>query len=406
MENNQWFRTYLFIWAGQFVSMISSYSVHFAVIIWLSLKHQSAEVLALAGIAGLLPQAIIGPFAGVFIDRWDRKLVMILADAFIALCTFVMTFIMNDGDPNLVLVYFLLGCRSVGNAFHAPAMQAVAPLIVPEQELLRVSGINQMLQSFSGIAGPALGTLVITYFPIAKVLYLDIIGALVAITSLFFVSIPRLKREKTKPSFSSVIHELKEGMQAVYHNKGLSLLFLFAMIVTFFIMPVAIMFPLLTTGHYAGGKWEMGLIEIIWGVGMLIGGSILGIMRVKTSKIVLINAMHIIIGLTFTFSGFFPGTWFLGFVVLTAFGGVALSIFSAAFMTILQEEVDPDKLGRVFSLYFSMAMLPSIVGLLFTGSIAENVGVPYSFIVSGILVSLVGVISFFVPSLMKLGKQE
>jgi DHA3 family macrolide efflux protein-like MFS transporter len=263
-----------------------------------------------------------------------------------------------------------------------------------------------MIQSFSGIAGPALGTLAISYFPISKVLYIDIIGALVAITSLFFVSIPHIKREKTKPSISSVITELKEGMQTVYTNKGLSYLFLFAMIVTFFIMPVAIIFPLLTTGHYEGGKWEMGIIEIIWGVGMLIGGSILGIMRIKTSKIILINSMHIIIGLTFLFSGLLPGTWFIGFVILTAFGGIGLSIFSAAFMTILQEEVSPDKLGRIFSLYFSIAVLPSIVGLLFTGIIAETIGVPFAFVISGILVILVGVISFFIPSLMQLGRKK
>lgn len=406
MENNHWFRTYLFIWSGQFVSMITSYAVHFAVIIWLSLKHDSAEILALAGIAGLLPQALIGPFAGVFIDRWDRKLVMIFADAFIALCTLVMTFILTEESPNIGLIYFLLACRSVGNAFHSPAMQAVAPLIVPENELLRVSGVNQMIQSFSGIAGPALGTLAISYFPISKVLYIDIIGALVAITSLFFVSIPRIEREKTKPSISSVIAELKEGMQTVYTNKGLSYLFLFAMLVTFFIMPVAIIFPLLTTGHYGGGKWEMGIIEIIWGVGMLIGGSVLGIMRIKTSKIILINSMHIIIGLTFLFSGLLPGTWFLGFVILTAFGGIGLSIFSAAFMTILQEEVEPDKLGRIFSLYFSIAVLPSIVGLLFTGIIAETIGVPFAFVISGILVILVGIVSFFIPSLMKLGSNK
>ena len=406
MEKNNWLSTYLFIWAGQFVSMITSYSVGFAVIIWLSLEHQSAEVLAFAGIAGLLPQAIIGPFAGVFIDRWNRKLVMMLADTFIALCTLVMVFSMSDGSTNLGFIYFLLGCRSVGNAFHSPAMQAIAPLIVPEKELLRVSGINQMLQSVSSIAGPALGTLAITYFPISKVLYLDIIGALIAVTSLFFVSIPHLKREKTKHSFSSVLIELKEGMQAVFHNKGLAFLFLFSMIATLCIMPVAIMFPLLTTGHYAGGKWEMGFIEMIWGVGMLIGGSLLGIMQVKISKVILVNTMHVILGITFSLSGLFPGTWFIGFVLLTAFGGMALSILSAAFMTILQEEVAPDKLGRVFSLYFSVAVLPSIIGLLFTGFIAESIGVAYAFVASGFLVTLVGIMSFLVPSLMKLGKKK
>src|SRR5690606_37081338 len=140
-----------------FISLLSSSAVNFAVIIWLSLEYKSAEVLAFSAIAGLLPQALIGPFAGVYIDRWDRKKVMIFADAFIAVCTLVMTFILRDGNTNLIFIYLLLGCRSIGSAFHAPAMQAIAPLIVPEKELLRVSGINQVLQSVSSIAGPALG---------------------------------------------------------------------------------------------------------------------------------------------------------------------------------------------------------------------------------------------------------
>src|SRR5690606_8846705 len=117
-------------------SMLTSYAVHFAVIIWLSLEHQSAEVLAFAGIAGMLPQALIGPFAGVFIDRWNRKKVMIFSDAFIALCALVMAYILKYHSSDMFWIYVLLGCRSVGNAFHGPAMQAVAPLIVPANELL------------------------------------------------------------------------------------------------------------------------------------------------------------------------------------------------------------------------------------------------------------------------------
>lgn len=66
MENNKWLQTYLYIWVGQFLSMLSSYAVQFAIIIWLSLEWQSAQVLAYAAIAGMLPQAIIGPFAGVY----------------------------------------------------------------------------------------------------------------------------------------------------------------------------------------------------------------------------------------------------------------------------------------------------------------------------------------------------
>lgn len=405
MENRKWFRTYLFIWAGQFVSMLTSYAVNFAVIIWLSLAYKSAEVLAFSGIAGMLPQAVIGPFAGVFIDRWDRKKVMIFSDAFIAICTFAMTFVLKDDNVDLFWVYLLLGLRSVGTAFHAPALQAVAPLLVPEKELLRVSGINQMLQSVSGIAGPALGTLAITYFSISKVLYLDVIGATAAIVSLLFVTIPRLKVEGNA-SVSAVLAELKEGFMAIHVNRGLGFLFLYAMIATFFIMPVAVMFPLLTTGHYQGGKWEMSLIEIVWGVGMLVGGSILGVMRISVSKIILINTMHIILGLTFVLSGFFPASWFIGFVVITTLGGIAMSVFSAAFMTTIQEEVLPSMLGRVFSLYFSMAVLPSMFGLLFTGFVAEIIGVANAFMISGTLMVLVGIVSFLTPVLMRLGSRK
>lgn len=403
MKNQKWFRTYAFIWSGQFLSMLTSYAVHFAVIIWLSLTHQSAEVLAFAGIAGLLPQALIGPFAGVFIDRWDRKKVMIFADAFIALCAFAMTFALKQETPDLFWIYLLLACRSVGNAFHTPAMQAIAPLIVPEKELLRVSGVNQILQSVSSIAGPALGTLAITFFSVSDVLYLDIIGAAAAILSLLFIRIPHIKKHASS-SVSNVLSELRQGARAIYANKGLGWMFLYAIIATFFIMPVAILFPLLTTGHYEGGKWEMSLVEIVWGIGMLVGGSMLGFLRIKTPKIILVNTMHILLGVTFLLSGWFPPSWFIGFVLLTTLGGMAMSVFSAAFMTIIQEEVSPAMLGRVFSLYFSMAVLPSLIGLLFTGFIAEWIGVAPAFLIAGTLVALVGVASFLTPTLMQLGR--
>lgn len=406
MKTEKWFKTYIYIWIGQFVSMLSSSAVNFAVIIYLSLHYKSAEILAFSGIAGLLPQALIGPFAGVFIDRWDRKKVMVYADGFIAVCTFLMSFAFVDGEANLFLVYLLLACRSVGSAFHSPAIQAIAPLLVPREQLLRVSGINQMLQSVSSIAGPAIGTLAITFLPIGKVLYLDVAGAILAIVSLLFVRIPHVSTGSAKASVGLVITDLKVGMQAIYKNRGLSLLFIYAMIATFCVMPVAIMFPLLTIDHYGGDKWEMSVIEVIWGVGMLIGGGLLGALKVDWSKVVLVNIMHIVLGLTFVLSGVFPASWFYGFVLVTGIGGIAMSIFSAAFMTIIQEQVKPEMLGRVFSLYFSLAILPSVIGLLFTGIIADSIGVTNAFIISGIAMAMVGIASFMTPSVMRLGENK
>ena len=82
-----------------------------------------------------------------------------------------------------------------------------------------------------------------------------------------------------------------------------------------------------------------------------------------------------------------------------------MSLFSASFMTTIQEEVAPQMLGRVFSLYFSIAILPSVVGLLFTGFIADVVGVANAFVIAGMLMVVVGILSFFTPEVMRLGKK-
>jgi len=406
MRTEKWFKTYIYIWIGQFVSLLTSSAVNFAVIIYLSLHYKSAEVLAFAGIAGLLPQAIIGPFAGVYIDRWDRKKVMIYADAFIALCTFLMSFAFVEGEANLVFVYALLVCRSLGQAFHTPAMQAIAPLIVPEDKLLKVSGINQMLQSVSMIAGPAVGTLAITYLPISKVLYLDVIGASLAIVSLLFVAIPKLTQQIKENDISTVLTDLKLGFAEIHKNKGLYMLFVYAMLTTFFVMPVAIMYPLLTIDHFTGGKLEMSIIEVVWGAGMLVGGGILSVWQGSISKVILVNAMHIFLGLTFVFSGWISGDLFWIFVAITTLGGIGMSFFNASFMTIIQEEVKAEFLGRVFSMYFSFAIIPSVIGLLFTGWIADEIGVVNAFIISGLAMCVVGILSFLTPSVMNLGKSK
>ena len=406
MIHEKWFKTYIYIWIGQFVSLLTSSAVNFAVIIYLSLHYKSAEVLAFAGIAGLLPQAIIGPFAGVYIDRWNRKKVMIYADAFIAFCTFLMSFAFVEGEANLIFVYALLVCRSLGQAFHTPAMQAIAPLIVPEDKLLKVSGINQMLQSVSMIAGPAVGTLAITFLPISKVLYLDVIGACLAIVSLLFVTIPKLTKQSEDNDISTVLTDLKLGFAEIQQNKGLYMLFVYAMLTTFFVMPVAIMYPLLTIEHFAGGKWEMSIIEVVWGAGMLVGGGILSAWQGSISKVILVNAMHIFLGLIFVFSGWISGDLFWVFVAITTLGGIGMSFFNASFMTIIQEEVKPEFLGRVFSMYFSFAIIPSVIGLLFTGWIADEIGVVNAFIISGLAMCVVGLLSFLTPAVMNLGKSR
>ncbi len=402
-----WKKTFAIIWTGQFVSLLSSSAVNFAIIIWLSLETGSAEVLAYAAIAALMPQALIGPFAGVYIDRWDRKRTMIAADGFIAICTLAMSLLFYLGHFELIYIYILLGLRSVGSAFHMPAMQASVPLLAPESELLRIAGINQIIQSISSIAGPALGALAIGLMDIGNVLLLDIAGAIVAITSLLFVHIPNPSRkQQTRGNVRQVLRDIAIGVRTVTHNRGLSYLFLFSILATFCIMPVAVLFPLLTLQHFGGGKFEMSLIEVVWGIGMLAGGGVLGIFKPTLNKVVIINTMHFLLGASLAVSGLLSPGGFVIFVMLTTLGGVAASIYNASFTTILQERIDPAMLGRVFSMYFSIALLPSIIGLLSTGFIADYIGISRTFVILGSMIAVIGIVSFFVPVLMKLGVKK
>ncbi|WLD22732.1 MFS transporter [Flavobacterium dauae] len=405
MDNN-WKRKFTILWTGQFISLISSSAVNFAIIIWLSLKTGSAEVLAFSAIAALLPQALIGPFAGVYIDRWNRKKTMIFADGFVALCTLFMSVSFYFGYESLLLIYVMLALRSVGSAFHMPAMQASIPLLAPQSELLRIAGINQIIQSVSGIAGPALGAFAIGMLSIGNVLLLDILGAAFAIISLLFIHIPNPKPEEKASGFTHIWNDMKTAFREISLNKGLSFLFLYSVIGLFCIMPVAVLFPLLTINHFKGDKFEISVIEIIWGVGMLIGGGLLGIWKTKINKVIIINLMHIVIGLTFAWSGWLSYNQFTFFVVLTAIGGISASLYNASFTTIIQEEIKPNMLGRVFSLYYSFSVLPSIIGLLFTGFIADFIGINYTFIILGLVIIIIGICSFLTPALMNLQKNR
>lgn len=301
----EWKKTFITIWSGQIFSTLSSMTVGYAVIFWLSIETKSAQVLATATIASLLPQLLLGPFIGVLVDRLDRRSVMIAADLFIAACTSMITVLLLNGSTELYWFYILLMFRSVGSAFHIPAMQASTPLLAPESELMRISGINQMIQSGSIIIGPPLAALLISSLNMAYVMLFDVFGAVIACISLLMVHIPNPEKKENAP-VPHVLREIKEGLYEIYSRRGILFLVIVNIAFVFLIMPVATLFPLMTLNHFMGGTYHVSMVEVFWGAGSLIGGLILGLKRFNVNKIVLTNIMYIVTGFTFVFSGKLP----------------------------------------------------------------------------------------------------
>ena len=400
--NNNWKRTFAIIWSGQFFSILTSSLVNFAIIIWLSLQTGSAEMLAWAAIAAMLPQSIIGPFTGALIDRGNRKLVMMLADTFIALCTLLLAILFWLDVAELWHIFALLALRSVGSAFHMPAMQASVPLLAPTDQLTRIAGINQIIASVSQIAGPALGAMIITIWDIEYVLIFDVAGALLAVTSLFFVHIPN--PEKQNELERDILKEMKEGAMVVLRNRGLSFVFLYSTLVVFFIVPISVLFPLMTLDYFNGTEFQAGIIEAIWSVGALVGGAIMGVKVYKVNRVGLINWMHLLLGVAFLLSGLLSPTGFVWFAVLTGLSGITGAVYNSAFTGLIQTKIESTALGRVFSMYYTIALIPSMLGLIGIGFIADTIGLNNSFIISGIIIMIIGIVAFNTKSAMKLDK--
>lgn len=399
MQN--WKRVFTIIFTGQLFSTLSSYVVAYAVIFWLSVETRSAEVLAYATIASLLPQMVLGLFTGVFVDRWNRKRTMIFADLFIALCTLLLASLFWITEPKIFYVYLLLMMRSAGMAFHVPAMQASVPLLAPQDKLMKIAGINNMIHSVSTIASPALAALLISLFELQWILLIDVGGAIIGISTLLMVHIP--DPEKAERAIPNLGRELLEGLREVYSKPGLLWLFILALSAMFFIMPVAALFPLMTLEHFGGTTYMMSIVEIAWGIGMLIGGAIIGHRRLNNYKVVLINLTYLVLGLTFIFSGILPPSGFAIFASITALGGITLTIYSGSFTVIMQTMVEPAALGRVFSIYSSITLLPSMIGLLATGFIADAIGIGNAFIISGCGIAALGVAAFLlIPPIRKM----
>lgn len=401
--NKNWKRAFAIIWSGQFFSILTSSLVNFSIIIWISLQTGSAEMLAWAAIAAMLPQTIIGPFTGALIDRWNRKRIMMLADSFIALCTLILATLFWLDIAEIWHIFALLGLRSIGSAFHMPAMQASVPLLAPTDQLTRIAGVNQIIASVSQIAGPALGAMLITIWDIEYVLLFDVAGALMAVTSLFFVHIPNPEKEEGVERH--ILKEMKEGAMIILRNRGLSWVFLYDISVMFFIIPISVLFPLMTLEYFNGTEFQAGIIEAIWSVGALVGGAIMGAKVYRINRVALINWMYLLCGLTFLLSGTLSPDGFVWFAVLTAIGGISGAVYNSAFTGLLQTKIEPSALGRVFSMFFTFSLIPGMLGLIGIGFLADGLGLTASFILSGIVILIIGIAAFLTPAAMRLDRQ-
>jgi DHA3 family macrolide efflux protein-like MFS transporter len=402
-------RPFFILWIGQVFSLLGSQLVQFALIWWLTQQTGSATVLAVASIVGLVPQVVLGPFVGPLVDRWNRKWTMIIADAVVALATLALAILFWVGAVEIWHVYVILFIRALGGTFHGPAMTASTSLMVPQEHLTRIQGLNQVLNGGLNIVSAPLGALLLALLPVGSILLIDLVTAAIAIIAVLLVHVPQPRHEATAGATSAgsqYWQDLRAGLRYVLTWRGLLILMGMATLINLVLSPSMSFIPLLITEHFQGNAWHLSAMDAALGIGVLIGGALLGVWggfqsRIRTSLAGLIG-----LGLSVLVIGLAPASFFPLAVAGSALTGLMMVFTNGPLMAVLQAVVAPSMQGRVFTLLTSAAQAMMPLGLAVAGPLADLIGVRLWFAVGGVVTLAAGVGGLFIPALINIERER
>lgn len=395
--NSNWKPRFFAIWTGQAFSLVGSSLTQFVLIWWITQTTGSASALAIVGIMALLPQALLGPVGGTFADRWPRRRIMIVSDSITALCMLVLIVLFTTDSVQLWHAYALMFIRSSMQAFQQPAAAASTAMLVPQDWLSRVAGMNQTLQGIMAIAGAPLGAVALAILPLQGALMIDVVTAVIGITPLLIFAIPQIR---IPPALQhSAWSDFKTGLRYVAHRRGLLMLFGVLGLVVLTVMPTFSLTPLFVKQHFNGGVNEVAFMEALAGIGIIAGGVLISIWNVTRKRILVVLISFAISCGTVALTGLAPGN----LLVLGAFwwfvSGVTFSTGNAPMMAILQTSVPNEMQGRVLSLMNTVMGFAGPIGLVIAGPLGEAIGVQGVFIIGGTLSALVCIAGLFSRSL-------
>jgi DHA3 family macrolide efflux protein-like MFS transporter len=397
-----WARRFFTIWTGQALSLFGSALVQFSLIWWLTQESGSATVLAIAVMVGMLPQIVIGPFAGALVDRWNRRAIMIAADTTIAIFSLLLAYLFATGMVQIWHVYAVMAVRALGGAFHFPAMAASTPLMVPNDQLTRINGLNQALQGINSLAAPPAGALLLSFLSTQGILLIDVGTALLAILPLLFIPIPQPKKQATAEHSArpSLWQDVRAALVYIRSIPGFIAIIFMALFLNFLLVPTESLLPLLVTKHFGKGAIELGLLQSATGVGIVAGGILLSIWGGFKKKMATSLTGIIGLGLGVILIGIAPANLFILAIIGNVMLGVMMPVANGPIGALLQSVVRPDMQGRVMSLLSSGATAIAPLGLLIAGPFSDWLGIRIWFWAGGLLCVLIALSAFFRPVIM------
>ena len=364
------------LWFGQFVSLVGTGMSGFALSIWAWQVTGEATALALVGFFSFAPTVLMSPIAGVLVDRWDRKLVMILSDLAAGLSSIAVLVLMTTGHLQIWHLYVAGAFSGVFGSFQFPAYTAAITTMIPKKHYGRANAMVGMARSATQVIAPIMAGALLLPLGIRGVLMLDIVTFVVAIALLLLVMIPKPEATREgKRARGKLLSESLFGFKYVFkHRSFFWLLMLILSANVSLLIGLTVLTPMILA-RTGDNELTLGMVQMALGLGGVVGGFLMSLWGGPKRRIAgvlaglagLSLAGEVILGV-----GQATYVWVVGAFMLTLF----LSLFNTSSGAIWQSKVPPDVQGRVFAVRRMLGALGAPIAMLLAGPLADRVFEP------------------------------
>ena len=391
-------RRFTLLWLGQVVSLIGSAMTWFGFTLWAWEATGKASALATISFFAFLPAVLFSPVAGVFVDRWDRKLVMILSDLATALGTFAILILFSLGSLQIWHIYLVSILAGFFTAFQYPAYAAAVTTMLSKDEYARAEGMLGTARALSGILAPVFAAALLPALGLRGIMLLDLGTFLFALITLLVIPVPQPQSTETgAQSRGTFFEEVQFGFRHIRDRKNLRALTALFMAAGILLAIGATLMSPLVLSRTGNNESALATVQATGAIGGVAGGALLSLWGGSKRRI-----HNILIG--------GAGACLLGILWLGLGGAVlawALGSFFFAFfepfveggnLAIWQEQVPADVQGRVFSARHLLVQVPYLLGILFSGILAEAGSISLVLVGAGMLGALVFLAGYLIPS--------
>ena len=376
------------VWLGQIISVLATNMSGFALTIFVFQKTGSATSLGLMQVFFITPFLLISPIAGVWVDRYDRKTMMMVSDLTAGVATIAILILQALGLLEIWHLYTAAIFQGIGNAFQWPAYSAAISTMIPKEQYGRANGMMSLIEMGPGILAPMLAGALLPLITLTGILTIDVVTFILAILILLAVHIPQPKRtEEGAQAQGNIIQEAAFGFRYIFARPsllGLQLVFFFGNLCAGIAYTVLAPMVLLRTGNNSA---SLGVVLSAGAIGGVAGGVIMSAWGGFKNRVHGVLAGWIVASIFLAIVGL--GTKVPVWIVASALSTLFAPLINGSNQAIWQAKVAPDLQGRVFSARRLIAWMTNPISPLIAGTLADYVLEPAMSTQSG-LASLFG----------------